>query len=129
MLTNWTIDGAQHKKDLNWWIRHKCPALINTNDPKYQQKSKSISSTEKNYLSLFAMRYPVIRDMVVWFQIDSIKAKPYTLQKIYFNVFPQNSLCGNMALWVSRVLKYPNGSLISNGVLLLALLALLFFQA
>ena len=28
-------------------------------DPKYQQKSKSMSSPEQNYISLFAMRYPV----------------------------------------------------------------------
>jgi hypothetical protein len=33
---------------------------MNTLDPKYQQKYKSISSPEQNYLSLFAMRYPVV---------------------------------------------------------------------
>ena len=32
---------------------------MNTYESKYQQKSKSISSPEQNYLSLFAMRYPV----------------------------------------------------------------------
>ena len=35
---------------------------MNTQDPKYQQKSKSISSPEQNYFALFAMRYPVGRD-------------------------------------------------------------------
>ena len=33
---------------------------MNMQDPKYKQISKSMSSTEQNYLSLFAMRYPVI---------------------------------------------------------------------
>ena len=32
---------------------------MNTEDPKYQQKSKSIASPEQNYFALFAMRYPV----------------------------------------------------------------------
>ena len=32
---------------------------MNTWDPKYQQKSKSISSVEPNYFVHFAMRYPV----------------------------------------------------------------------
>ena len=32
---------------------------MNTQDPKYQQKSKAISSAEVNYLSQFEMRYPV----------------------------------------------------------------------
>ena len=32
---------------------------MNTQDPKYQQKSKAISSAEPNYLSQFEMRYPV----------------------------------------------------------------------
>ena len=34
---------------------------MNTQDPKYQQKSKAISSAEVNYLSQFEMRYPVVR--------------------------------------------------------------------
>ena len=33
---------------------------MNTQDPKYQQKSIPICSPEQNYLSLFAMRYPVL---------------------------------------------------------------------
>ena len=32
---------------------------MNTQDSKYQQKSKAISSAEPNYLSQFEMRYPV----------------------------------------------------------------------
>ena len=32
---------------------------MNTKDPKYQEKSKSISSAEPNYFVHFAMRYPV----------------------------------------------------------------------
>ena len=32
---------------------------MNPQDPKYQQKSKAISSAEPNYLSQFEMRYPV----------------------------------------------------------------------
>jgi hypothetical protein len=32
---------------------------MNRQDPKYQQKSKSLSSPEQNYFTLFAMRYPV----------------------------------------------------------------------
>ena len=34
---------------------------MNTQDPKYQQKSKAISSAEPNYLSQFEMRYPVMQ--------------------------------------------------------------------
>ena len=29
LLTNWTLEGAQHQKNKEWWIRHKCPYLIN----------------------------------------------------------------------------------------------------
>ena len=32
---------------------------MNTQDPKYQQKSKAISSAEPNYFVHFAMRHPV----------------------------------------------------------------------
>ena len=32
---------------------------MNTEDPKYQQKSKAISSAEPNYFVHFAMRHPV----------------------------------------------------------------------
>ena len=38
---------------------HKWPYLMNMQDEKYQQKSKSISSAEPNYFVHFAMRYPV----------------------------------------------------------------------
>ena len=34
---------------------------MNTQDPKYQQKSKSISSAETNNFGHFAMRYPVCK--------------------------------------------------------------------
>ena len=34
---------------------------MNTEDPKYQQKSKAISSAEPNYLSQFEMRYSVCK--------------------------------------------------------------------
>ena len=30
ILTNWTIDGAQHQKNKNWWIWHKSAFLTNT---------------------------------------------------------------------------------------------------
>ena len=30
ILTNWTIDGAQHQKIKNWWIWHKSAFLMNT---------------------------------------------------------------------------------------------------
>ena len=33
---------------------------MNTQDPKYQQKSEVISSAEPNYFVHFAMRYPVV---------------------------------------------------------------------
>ena len=33
---------------------------MNPQDPKYQQKSKSIPSAEPNYFVHFAMRYPVL---------------------------------------------------------------------
>ena len=32
---------------------------MNTQDPKYQEKSKAISSAEPNYSSQFEVRYPV----------------------------------------------------------------------
>ena len=32
---------------------------MSTQDPKYHQKAKAISSAEPNYLSQFEMRYPV----------------------------------------------------------------------
>ena len=38
---------------------------MNTEDPKYQQKSRSISSPEQNYFALFAMRYPVIDNIFI----------------------------------------------------------------
>jgi hypothetical protein len=41
--------------------RHKCPYLRNTYNPKYQQKSKFISSPEQNCFLHFAMRYPVLQ--------------------------------------------------------------------
>ena len=56
VLSNWTIEGARHQKNKNWWIQHKSAFLMNTWDLKYQQKSKS---PEQNYFALFAMRYPV----------------------------------------------------------------------
>ena len=33
---------------------------MNPQDPKYQQKLKSIASPEQNYFAHFAMRYPVL---------------------------------------------------------------------
>ena len=59
LLTNWTLEGAQHQKNKKWWIRHKCPYLINMQNEKYQQKSKSISLAEPDYFVHFAMRHPV----------------------------------------------------------------------
>ena len=38
---------------------HKWGYLMNTQDPKYQQKSKSMSSPEQNYFFRYATRYPV----------------------------------------------------------------------
>ena len=29
MFANWTIGGAQHQFNKNWWTRHKCPYLMN----------------------------------------------------------------------------------------------------
>jgi hypothetical protein len=29
VLSNWTIDGAHHQKNKNWWIEYKWPYLIN----------------------------------------------------------------------------------------------------
>ena len=50
---------------------------MNTLDPKYQQKSKSISSPEQNYFALFATRYPVvsISDLIYIFKIFSRRLK------------------------------------------------------
>ena len=53
------VEVVQHQKNKNWWMRHKCPYLINMQDEKYQQKSQSISSAEPNYLVHFAVRYPI----------------------------------------------------------------------
>ena len=30
VLSNWTIEGAQHQKNKNWWIQHKSAFLMNT---------------------------------------------------------------------------------------------------
>ena len=30
VLRNWTIEGAQHQKNKNWWIQHKSAYLMNT---------------------------------------------------------------------------------------------------
>ena len=57
MIENWTIDGAQQQLKKNWWTRHKYP--YEQVGQKNQQKSKSLSSPEQNYLFIFAMRYPV----------------------------------------------------------------------
>ena len=38
----------------------KCPYLMNTYNPKHQQKLKSIPLAEQNYFVHFAMRYPVL---------------------------------------------------------------------
>ena len=36
---------------------------MKTQDPKYQQKSKAISSAEANYFVHFAMKHPVVRSL------------------------------------------------------------------
>jgi hypothetical protein len=56
----------QHQKNKNWWIRHKCSSIINMKDPKYQQKSIPICSPEQNYLFIFAMRYPVGEQLMIY---------------------------------------------------------------
>ena len=38
---------------------------MNPQDPKYQQKSKAISSAEPNYFVHFAMRHPVQRKYII----------------------------------------------------------------
>ena len=47
---------------------------MNPQDPKYQQKSKAISSAEPNYFVHFAMRHPVFKD--VNFNLLEIKKCP-----------------------------------------------------
>ena len=59
MFANWTIDGAQHCFNKNWYGRQKCGFLRNTQDLLYSKKTECISSPEQNYFSHFAMRYPV----------------------------------------------------------------------
>ena len=29
------MEGTEHQKNKNWWIRHKCPYPMNPQDPKY----------------------------------------------------------------------------------------------
>ena len=38
---------------------------MNPQDPKYQQKSKAISSAEPNYFVHSAMRYPVVYKIII----------------------------------------------------------------
>ena len=40
---------------------------MNPQDPKYQQKSKAISSAEPNYFVHFAMRHPVATDKLPFY--------------------------------------------------------------
>ena len=64
---------------------------MNMQDPKYQQKSKSISSPEQDYFALFAMRYPVVqffkypwpfyiytRGIVFWLNIAKLEQQQKT---------------------------------------------------
>ena len=51
---------------------------MNTEDLQYQQKSKSMSS-EQNYFSLFAMRYPVVNKSVSVWGLFKIKASALLL--------------------------------------------------
>ena len=60
-MTNWTIEGVQHQKNKNWWIRQQWPYLMNS---KYQQR-------RENYLILFPMRYPVY----YWLKPRKVKKK------------------------------------------------------
>ena len=61
--------------------------IFATWDPKYQQKSKSISPLGQNYFAGFAMRYPIHRKIVLCtvnskkICIPSVAAKP-TRQRI-----------------------------------------------
>ena len=69
VLSNWTIEGAQHQKNEKIWIWHKSAFLTNPKDPKYQQKSKAISSAEPNYFVHFAMRHPVLMQALIWSKV------------------------------------------------------------
>ena len=60
IFTYHPVEGAQHQKNKYWWIWHKSAFLLNPQDPKYQQKSKAISSAAPNYFVYFAMRHPVV---------------------------------------------------------------------
>ena len=51
---------VHHHFNKNWWTRHKSAFLMNMQDPKYWQKSKSMSSLGLNHFARFAMRYPGI---------------------------------------------------------------------
>ena len=65
MFANWTIDGAQHCFNKNWYSRQKCGFLRNTQHLLYSKKYKCISSPEQNYFSHFAMRYSVVSNLLV----------------------------------------------------------------
>ena len=77
------IEGAQNQKNKNWWIRHKWPCLMNTYNPKYQQKSIPICSPQQNYLSLFAMRY-VLANM---YPVQKKWGKKYTSRGLYLHAY------------------------------------------
>ena len=59
VLINWTIEGARNNKEIKTdEFSIKLPFSY-TQDPKYQQKSKSIYSPGENCFALFALRYIV----------------------------------------------------------------------
>ena len=79
-MTNWTIEGAQHQKNKNWWIWHKSAFLMNPQDPKYQLKSKAVSSAEPNHFVHFAMRHPVAWYISSW---GKNIAKPEQIRQLF----------------------------------------------
>ena len=72
-------------------------------DPKQQQKSKSISSPEQNYLSLFAMRYPV-------FELRCLCVFPFVCLSVFLQIFFFRLKWIKFANSVNRHLEFQNSS-------------------
>ena len=69
---------------------------MNTQDPKYHQKSKCISSPERNYFAGFAMRYPVcfkVKNQNYIHDFRGGHSKTTLIQKNNFGVHLLQALC------------------------------------
>ena len=102
IFTYHPVEGAQHQKNKNWWIWHKSAFLINPQDPKYQQKSKAISS--QSQITLFTLPWDTLYVRSYARQIE-----PHIWHEMSFWLYcrlPRLSCKNDMALRKCWVLSY-----------------------